>query len=213
MFAPRQPSPRLPSRTNPTQIPPRSTPPRARAPISTEPAVIDITPALSRLIAGMKSSFLPREEDTSIVRIVALSGHTAIDPLFLIRQDDTTILMGSGFGSISKAGREYPTFPDMRLIFSEKDHIRAWILTDASIDVTRFETILPTLGFPPLYATREVIALFRNSIKNIEFLESCRFFELFADGASSRRIGDIECMIADIDMTTSLGFKAGGTTF
>lgn len=97
MFAPRNTSPRLPSRTNPTQLPPRSTPPRTRAPISTEPAVIDTTPALARLIAGMKASFLPREEDTSIVRIVALSGHTAIDPLFLIRQDDTTILMGSGF--------------------------------------------------------------------------------------------------------------------
>jgi hypothetical protein len=86
----------------------------------------------------------------------------------------------------------------MRLIFSEKDRIRAWVLTDASIDVTRFEFILPTLGFPPIYATRDVIATFRNSIKNTEFLESCRFFELFTDGASSRRIGDIECIVADI---------------
>ena len=101
----------------------------------------------------------------------------------------------------------------MRLIFSEKDHIRAWILTDTNIDVTRFEAILPTLGFPPIYATRDVIAMFRNNIKNTEFLESCRFFELFADGTTSRRIGDIECMIADIDMTTSLGFKVPGSTF
>lgn len=86
----------------------------------------------------------------------------------------------------------------MRLIFSEKDRIRAWVLTDASIDVTRFEFILPTLGFPPIYATRDVIATFRNSVKNTEFLESCRFFELFTDGTSSRRIGDIECIVADI---------------
>jgi hypothetical protein len=191
--------------------PPVPRPPRPSLPA--EPAIIDTTPALSRLIAGMKSSFLPREDDMTSVRIIALSSHTSIDPLFLIRQDDTTILMGSGFGSITKTGRVYQTFPDMRLIFSEKDRIRAWILTDATIDVTRFESILPTLGFPPIYATREVIAMFRNSIKNTEFLESCRFFELFTDGSSTRRIGDIECMIADIGMTNSLGFKAGGSTF
>ncbi len=97
MFAPRNTSPRLPSRTNPAQLSPRSTLPRARAPISTEPAVIDTTPALSRLIAGMKSSFLPREEDMTTVRIIALSDHTSIDPLFMVRCDDTTILVGSGF--------------------------------------------------------------------------------------------------------------------
>jgi hypothetical protein len=161
----------------------------------------------------MKSSFLPREEDATSVRIVALSSHTGIDPLFMIRSDDTTVLMGSGFSSISRSGREYPTFPDMRLIFSEKDRIRAWILTDTSIDVARFELILPTLGFPPIYATREVIAAFRNSITNTAFLESCRFFELFADGTSSRRIGDIECITADVDLTSHLGFRSGGSTF
>ncbi len=178
-----------------------------------EPAIVDTTPVLSRLIAGMKSSFLPREEDPGSVRIIALSSHMSIDPLFMVRQEDTTILVGSGFGSLTRAGRVYSTFPDMRLIFSEKDHIRAWILTDASIDVTRFEQILPTLWFPPIYATREVIAMFRNSIKNTLFLESCRFFELFADGAHSRRIGDIECIVADIGMTNSLGFKAWGSAF
>lgn len=59
----------------------------------TEPAFIDTTPALARLIAGMKSSFLPREEDITSVRIVSLSSSTDTDPLFLIRQDDTTILL------------------------------------------------------------------------------------------------------------------------
>lgn len=178
-----------------------------------EPAVIDNTPALSRLIAGMKASFLPREEDTSVVRVVALSQQTNSDPLFLVRQDDTTVVVGSGFWTITRAWHTYPTFPDMRLIFSEKDRIRAWILTDASIDVSAFELILPTLGFPPIYATRDVIASFRNSIKNTEFLESCRFFELFADGTTSRRIGDIESIVADTAMTTSLGFRAGNTSF
>lgn len=45
----------------------------------------------------MKASFLPREEDTSVVRVVALSHQTNSDPLFLIRQDDTAIVVGSGF--------------------------------------------------------------------------------------------------------------------
>ena len=99
----------------------------------------------------------------------------------------------------------------MRLIFSEKDRIRAWILTDTSIDVARFELILPTLGFPPIYATREVIAIFRNSITNTTFLESCRFFELFSGGTETRRIGDIECVTADVDLTPHLGFRAGGS--
>ncbi len=210
--APRPLAPRPTPRANISPRPIREPSP-ARSPLPTEPAIIDNTPALSRLIAGMKSSFLPREEDTTSVRIVALSASTGIDPLFMIRCDDTTILMGSGFGSITRAGHVYPTFPDMRLIFSEKDHIRAWILTDTNIDVSRFELILPTLGFPPIYATRDVITMFRNTIKNTEFLESCRFFELFADGTNSRRIGDIECIIADIGMTASLGFKAGGSAF
>ncbi len=212
MFAPRTPAPRLVTRADMQSRPAREYTPRPPRPLqATEPAVIDTTPALTRLIAGMKSSFLPREDDTSSIRVIALSSHEGIDPLFMVRSDETTVLMGSGFGSISRSGRTYPTFPDMRLIFSEKDRIRAWILTDASIDVARFELILPTLGFPPIYATREVIAAFRNSITNTVFLESCRFFELFADGTSTRRIGDIECITADVDLTSHLGFRAGGS--
>lgn len=101
----------------------------------------------------------------------------------------------------------------MRLIFSEKDRIRAWILTDANIDVTQFESIFPTLGFPPIYGTREIITDFRKKIKNASFLESCRFFELFTDSTTVRRIGDIECVLVNINMTHSLGFRAGGSLF
>lgn len=181
--------------------------------LSNDIASIDTSSALSRLITGMKPSFLPRDEDMTNVRIIALSWHNEKDPLFLIRQDDTTILVGSWFGSIHQTGREYPTFPDMRLIFSEKDRIRAWILTDASIDVSRFEFILQTLGFPPIYATRDVIALFRNKLKDSSILESCRFFEIFSDGMRSRRIGDIECFVGNIHTRTVLAFRAGGSTF
>ncbi len=214
--APRVLAPRTPALSRVDAIasrPPREHIPRpSRAPVSLEPAILDTTPALTRLIAGMKSSFLPREEDTMSMRVIALSDHAWVDPLFMIRSDETTILVGSGFGSIIRSGRTYPTFPDMRLIFSEKDRIRAWILTDASIDIARFELILPTLGFPSIYATREVIAAFRSSITNVSFLESCRFFELFADGTSARRIGDIECITADIDMTTHFGCKVGNSS-
>lgn len=51
------------------------------------------TPALSRLISGMKSSFLPREDDMSTMRMIALSAPSGQDPLFMIRQDDTTFLL------------------------------------------------------------------------------------------------------------------------
>ncbi len=83
-------APRMNSNTG--TRPPRETRPATRSPQAVEPAFIDTTPALARLIAGMKSSFLPREEDIMNVRIVSLSNPTDIDPLFLIRQDDTTIL-------------------------------------------------------------------------------------------------------------------------
>jgi hypothetical protein len=100
-------------------------------------------PTLTRLIDGMKSSFLPREEDTSVVRLVSLSVHGTPDPLTLVTRDDTTILIGSGFGSMTRAGQNYHTFPDMRLIASEKTRLGAWILLDAHIDVRPFQTILP----------------------------------------------------------------------
>jgi len=213
MFVARTPAPRLATHT-PTPVRDRDITPRApHRPPSSDTTSTQAPPALSRLIASMKSSFLPREDDASSVRIVSLSGHTSSDPLFMIRSDDTTLLVGSGFGTMSRSGQVYQTFPDMRLIFSERDRIRAWILTDASIDTRVFEYILPTLGFPPIYATRDVIASFRNSITNTVFLDSCRFFEIFSDGMTSRKIGDIECIIADIDMTTHLGFKTNNTTF
>ena len=193
--------------------PPREYTPRPPRPVqSSEPAIVDTTPALSRLIAGMKSSFLPREDDMTALRIVSLSSSTGSDPLFMMRSDDTTVLVGSGFSALHRSGHEYLTFPDMRLIFSEKDRLRAWVLTDATIDVTRFEFILPTLWFPPIYATRDVIASFRNNIKNTTFLESCRFFELFADGSETRRIGDIEFFLADFSMTMHLGIRSGGSS-
>lgn len=147
---------------------------------------------LARLVDGMKPSFLPKEEDTNIVRLIALSSAEVRDPLFLMNRDDTTILMGSGFGTTTVAGSVYPTFPDMRLVVSETARLSAWILTDPMIDVSLFQTILPVVGFPPIYGTRDIIAHFRNNIKDTAFLEKCRFFELFTDDVSERRIGHFD---------------------
>lgn len=168
----------------------KRTPPsqdRAQTPVL---AFQDVLP-LVRLVQGMKSSFLPQMENSLATRIVPLSSSDMVDPLFLVRRDDTTVLIGSGFSNVVRAGKEYPTFPDMRLLFSEKDRIHAWILLDDSIDISLFLTILPALNFPPLYATRSVITKFRNTVTDQSFLDSCRFFELFADDMSERRIGDI----------------------
>lgn len=176
-------------------------------------------PALTRLIDGMKPSFLPREEDTSVMRMVPLSPADWVDPLLLVTRDDTTILVGSGFGTMTRTGQVYTTFPDMRLVASEKTRLSAWILFDASIDVRLFQTILPSVGFPPIYATRDIIAKFRNNIQDTEFLGKCRFFELFADGMAERRIWDIEWK-AGVSLilksgTTEVGLShlpAGGTS-
>ena len=53
MFAPRNQAPRIAPRTNTATSPSRAISPRTRSPIPTEPAIIDNTPPLSRLIAGM----------------------------------------------------------------------------------------------------------------------------------------------------------------
>jgi hypothetical protein len=178
-----------------------------RPPAQVEPPTLGDLPALTRLIAGMKPSFLPNEDNINLMRVVMLSPAWSSNPLALLRSDVTTVLVGSGFGSIVRAGKEYPTFPDMRIIFSEKERLHAWILTDESISVELFEQILPTLEFPPIYATREIIAKFRNTIKNTEFLDKCRFFELFVPGAPSRRIGDFEFSIGGIGTLSILSAR------
>jgi hypothetical protein len=189
-------------------------PPQRRTPSSSDRATVSLnsfqeTLPLVRLIQGMKSSFLPQCENTQAIRMVPLSPADAHDPLFLVRRDDSTILIGSGFSQIHRAGKDYATFPDMRLLFSEKERIHAWILVDHTIDITPFLTILPGLGFPPLYATREIIAKFRNSITDQKFIDSCRFFEIFTDDMSERRIGDIVVAVSNGPISPLLSLKIG----
>lgn len=50
--------------------------------------------------------------------------------------------------------------------------------------------MLDMLGFPFVYGTRDVIAYIRDTVKDIEFLDKCRFFELFSPSGDDRKIAD-----------------------
>lgn len=139
---------------NPKPLPKRETPPRPSRPTEMVSPIIPELDPLTRLVNSMKASFLPKEDDMNTVRMVILSEATHTDPLILTTRDDETILIGSGFSSITRAGKLYSTFPDMRLVFSEKEHLSAWVLTDETIDIHPILSILPSLGFPPIYAPR-----------------------------------------------------------
>jgi len=159
----------------------------------TEIKIPNSTNTVLSLIQNMKPSFLPKDvQEGKNLSLIAFSESFHKNPLFLAFYDDAAILIGSGFGSLEKAGKVYQTFPDIRLIFSLKDKIRAWILTDDSIDVHTLFSILPAIDFPPIYAPRDVIANIRNNKECPETLEKCRFFEIFPDGLSSRRISEFE---------------------
>jgi hypothetical protein len=78
----------------------------------------------------------------------------------------------------------------MRLIQSEKDRLTGWVLLEPGFDSTSFQMILEMLGFPFVYATRDVIAYIRDTIKDGAFLDKCRFFELFSPGVDDRVLAD-----------------------
>ena len=115
---------------------------------------------LEKLIDGMKSSFLPKEEDPSVMRMVILSEQKAEDPLMMFSLFDATIVLGSGFGKVTRAGKVYSTFPDMRLLSSEKEKIQGWILPNENVEIEPFLHILPVLNFPPIYGSRNTITKF-----------------------------------------------------
>jgi hypothetical protein len=161
--------------------------------VDTEIKIPDQTNTVLSLIQNMKPSFLPKDvQEGKNLSIVAFSEPSHKNPLFLGFYDDAAILIGSGFGTLEKAWKTYQTFPDIRLIFSLKEHIRALVLTDESIDVQTLFSILPVIDFPLIYAPRDIIANIRNNKEYPDTLEKCRFFEIFPDGLSSRRISEFE---------------------
>lgn len=173
--------------------------------------VDDTTPALTRLIDSMKPTFLPSQNEGGF-RIIPLTSAEIRDVAFLVRSEDTSILYGSGFSTEIVNGQVYPTFPDMRLVFSEKERLAAWILADESIEVSLLQYILPTLDFPPVYASRGLIAKIRDSLKTSPILDKCRFFELFTADISDRKIAGIEVSTILTDANSYLAFRAGDIT-
>ena len=208
------------SETRPTAVhrdsvrPPVSSTPRAsfqsRPPLSDRPAHFTARPSrpapargpiappekespsmsLRRLVDSMKPSYLPETQSTDM-RVVLFSPSDVQDPFMLIRSGDSSLLVGTGFSTLENAGISYQTFPDMRLAYSEKDRLSGWLLLTPGFDITSFQSILDLLGSPYIYATRDVIAYIRDSVKDPLFLEKCRFFELFALGTDERKIADL----------------------
>lgn len=110
----------------------------------TPPLQISLATSLKNLVASMKPTYLP-SISSDLLRLVMLSPHGGSDPLMLLRTGDTTLLIGTGFSSVENSGKVYPTFPDMRLIESEKDHLAGWILLEPGFDSTSFQMILEML--------------------------------------------------------------------
>lgn len=159
----------------------------------------------------MKPTFLPTGGEETL-RIVPLSATSLRDGAFLIRAQETTLFFGSGFSSETVNGIVYPTFPDMRIVASEKDRLAAWILTDDTIEVALIAQILPTLDFVPVYASRGLISKIRTALTGNPILEKCRFFELFTGETSERKIGDIEVATLQVGGSSFLSFRFGDTT-
>jgi hypothetical protein len=153
------------------------------------PVALSLSTSLGNLVASMKPTYFP-PLSSDIVRIAILSDISLKDPFMIVRTGDTTLLVGTGYDSLDNAGKSYPTFPDMRLIQSEKDHIAGWILLESGFDITSFQMMLEMLGFPFVYGTRDVIAYIRDNVKEPLLLDKYRFFELFTPGVDERKISD-----------------------
>jgi hypothetical protein len=133
----------------------------------------------------MKPSFLPSLYEGAL-RMVLLTDTK--DPLMLLRSEDVTLLIGTGFSTLENAGKTYKTVSDMRLVMSEQDRLAGWVLTEDGFDIWLFQIVLEMLGFPFVYATRDIIANIRDTVKDQVFLEKCRFFEIFPSGSTERKI-------------------------
>lgn len=146
--------------------------------------------ALSELIASMKPTFLP-PVSSEATRCIILSEGGNPDPMLLIKTWDTSLLVGIGIDFLEMSGTRYTTFPDMRLIHSEKERLGWWILREVPRDWNIFSLILQDLGFPPVYTSRSIITTIRNSMNNDSILSQCRFFEIFSESIEERKIRSV----------------------
>jgi hypothetical protein len=198
----------------PIDRPRMSAPPRDYTPRPTRvatgpmapPTPLSLAGSLASLVASMKPTYLPPLSSDTL-RVVVLSGEGVKDPLMLARTGDTTLLIGTGFSQIQNAGKTYSSFPDMRLIESEKDHLTGWVLLESGFDIDLFQMTLEMIGFPFVYGTIDVIAYIRNTVKDAAFLDKCRFFELFSPNAEDRKIADFVLRNTSSGLSISVGTK------
>ena len=167
---------------------------------------LSVVTSLESLLQNMKPSFLPREENSRLLRQVFLSKNFS-SPMILLRRDMTTILIGSPNGNLEIAGKNYPILPDLRLVFSEKSRLRAWILLDTNFDTQYIVDIATVLDFPQIFSTRNIIAKICNSEIDKKILEKFRFVEIFSQENISRNIDGIELFIAKNGNKNILGFQ------
>ncbi len=180
---------------------------RKERPLVTHTPVV-LKPSLIRLIDSMKSSFLPASE-WDVLRIISFSPVDVLDPMFLVRNGESTLLFGTGFSQMQNAGISYTTFPDMRLVSNEKDRLAGWILIAPVSEIQSFQMMLEALGFPHVYWPRDIIANIRESITDIDFLEKCRFFETFTVDSDERKVGEFTLK----NTSDGLQIKNGNNSF
>jgi hypothetical protein len=92
----------------------------------------------------MKPTFFP-PMNNEVLRYVILSSEERDDPMLLVRTPEVSLLFGTGFGRIERNGSLYTTFPDMRIVESEKERLGGWILTRTPEDLSIFLLILESL--------------------------------------------------------------------
>jgi len=133
---------------------------------------------------GMKSSFLPLDM-TAPFRLILLSDAALRDPCLLLRSKESSLLVGTGFATITHGGPSYTSFPDMRLAYSERSRLTAWILPTDDIDLTPVLSIAETLDYPPLLMSQELMTRFRSSFADDTRLSRCRLLDIY-DRVTSR---------------------------
>lgn len=151
----------------------------------------------------MKPSFLVREKDNLLTRQVVIS--SSEDPMILLRKDDDSVLIGTGFSSLNASEKDFPAFGDIRLPFSERSRLRGWILTDENADIDRILLILEVLDFPPIFSSKNIIAKIRENA-NADTLQKIRFFEIFSSDALLQ-ISSLKFVSIQNGTSKNLGFS------
>lgn len=167
------------------------------------------------LVESMKTSFLPRELDADMIRQVLIRSDEKY-PFFLLRYREASVLIGSAFGEVEQAGKKYTIFGDMRLPFSEKNRIQAWIVTDEFLDIDIFLLALEALDFPMVYAPQSFISRISDEIllrsDSSRFLSKIRFSKIFQESLKTE-IAGIPFIFGNASSGFEIGFYSGENIF